>query len=76
MGRTSEYTKQLLKDLKMEVAQELGRLQYVRENNDEYKGDLPARVNGAQGGPIGGGMVKKMVAFAEQNMLKGNTKLQ
>lgn len=51
---------------KMECAQELGRLQYCKENNDEYKGDVPAKVNGAQGGPIGGLMVKKMIEMAER----------
>jgi small acid-soluble spore protein D (minor alpha/beta-type SASP) len=51
---------------KMECAQEVGRLQYVKENNDEYKGDLPSRVNGEQGGPIGGQMVKKMIETAKR----------
>ena len=50
----------------MECASEIGRLQYVKENNDEYKGDLPSKVNGAQGGPIGGQMVKKMIDMAKQ----------
>jgi hypothetical protein len=52
----------------MEVAEEIGHLQYVKENNDHYKGDVPAKVNGAQGGPIGGNMVKKMIAMAENQM--------
>lgn len=51
---------------KMECAQDVGRLQYVKENNDHYKGDLPSRVNGEQGGPIGGEMVKRMIAMAKQ----------
>ncbi|MPL97791.1 hypothetical protein SDC9_43986 [bioreactor metagenome] len=50
-----------LKNLKMESAAELGLTQYVKENNDHYKGDLPAKVNGTQGGPIGGRMVQKMI---------------
>jgi len=50
----------------MECAAEVGRVQYCKENNDEYKGDLPSRVNGEQGGPIGGQMVKKMIEFAKQ----------
>jgi hypothetical protein len=50
---------------KMECAQEIGRIQYVKENNDHYKGDLPSRVNGEQGGPIGGQMTKKMVEMAK-----------
>ena len=53
---------------KMECAQEVGRLQYVKENNDEYKGNLPSRVNGEQGGPIGGEMVKKMIQKAKSDM--------
>ncbi len=59
----SEWTK-----FKMECAQEVGLLQYVKENNDHYKGDLPSRVNGEQGGPIGGQMVKKMIEMAMTQM--------
>ena len=51
---------------KIECARELGLTQYCKENNDEYKGDLPSRVNGQQGGPIGGEMVKRMIAMAKQ----------
>lgn len=68
MGRTNESTKKLLQNLKMEAAAEIGHLDFVRENNDHYKGDVTARQNGLEGGPIGGQMVKKMVAFAEQQM--------
>lgn len=57
-----------LQNLKMEAASELGMTQYVRENNDHYKGDLPSRVNGLQGGPIGGRMVKKMIQDIENKM--------
>jgi small acid-soluble spore protein D (minor alpha/beta-type SASP) len=58
-----------LTKFKMEVAEEIGQLQYVKENNDHYKGDVSAKINGSQGGPIGGNMVKKMIAMAE-NQLK------
>lgn len=58
-----------LTKFKMECAQEIGMLQYVKENNDHYKGDLPSRVNGQQGGPIGGQMVKKMIAMAQRQMM-------
>lgn len=51
---------------KMECASDVGHLQYCKENNDEYKGDLPSRVNGEQGGPIGGEMVKRMIETAKQ----------
>ena len=51
---------------KMECAQEVGHLQYVKENNDEYKGNLTSRENGMQGGPIGGEMVKRMINSAKQ----------
>jgi hypothetical protein len=51
---------------KIECATEVGRVQYCKENNDEYKGNLPSRVNGEQGGPIGGQMVKQMIALAKQ----------
>jgi hypothetical protein len=53
---------------KMEVAEEIGHLQWVKENNDHYKGDVPAKINGAQGGPIGGEMVKRMIRMYEQQM--------
>ncbi len=57
-----------LRMLKMETAQEIGMLQYVKENNDHYKGDVPSKINGAQGGPIGGFMVKKMIRAEETKM--------
>lgn len=66
----SKELSEKLKQLKMEAANEIGRLQYVKENNDHYKGDLPSKVNGAQGGPIGGQMVKKMIQ-AEEGKLFG-----
>ncbi len=65
---TDKATRDKLKALKMEAAREIGRLQYVKENNDHYKGDLPSRENGRQGGPIGGQMVKKMIASYENQM--------
>jgi hypothetical protein len=65
---TKEQTKKLLQELKMEVAAEMGRTDFIRENNDHYKGDLSARQNGSEGGPIGGEMVKRMVQYAKQNM--------
>ena len=57
-----------LKNLKMEAAAEIGRTQYVKENNDHYKGDLSSKVNGEQGGPIGGQMVKKMIEAQEKKL--------
>ena len=57
-----------LNALKMEAAAEIGMTQYVKENNDHYKGDVSAKVNGLQGGPIGGQMVKKMIQ-AQQEMM-------
>lgn len=71
MGRTSESKKKLLQQLKMESAAEIGHLDFVRENNDHYKGDVSSRQNGKEGGPIGGQMVKKMIKFAEQQMQSG-----
>ncbi len=63
---TDQATKNALNKLKMECAQELGMTQYVKENNDHYKGDVASKINGQQGGPIGGLMVKKMIAMAEK----------
>lgn len=53
---------------KMECAQEIGHLDWVKENNDHYKGDVPAKVNGSQGGPIGGQMVKKMLTMVQNQL--------
>ncbi len=60
--------REALNRFKMECAKEIGHEQFVKENNDHYKGDLTAAQNGHEGGPIGGQMVKKMIAFAEQQM--------
>ncbi len=57
-----------LNSLKMECAEELGRTQFTKEKNDHYKGDVSSKQNGSEGGPIGGLMVKKMIALAEKNM--------
>lgn len=57
-----------LTKFKMECAQEIGHQQFVKENNDHYKGNLTAAQNGHEGGPIGGQMVKKMIAMAESQM--------
>lgn len=57
-----------LTKFKMECAQEIGRTQFCKENNDHYKGDLTSKQNGSEGGPIGGQMVKKMIEMAEKNI--------
>ncbi|SHH77868.1 Small, acid-soluble spore protein, alpha/beta type [Sporobacter termitidis DSM 10068] len=67
----SNDVKEKLNKLKMEAANEIGMTQYVKENNDHYKGDLPSKVNGAQGGPIGGRMVQKMIQ-SEESRLSGS----
>lgn len=60
--------REALNRFKMEAAKEIGHEQFVKENNDHYKGDLTAAQNGHEGGPIGGQMVKKMIAYAEQQL--------
>ena len=35
---------------KIECAREIGHEQFVKENNDHYKGDVSARQNGMEGG--------------------------
>ena len=60
--------REALNRFKLECAKEIGYEQFVKENNDQYKGDLPSYVNGKQGGPIGGQMVKKMIQRAEEQM--------
>ncbi|HEY9060583.1 MAG TPA: alpha/beta-type small acid-soluble spore protein [Pseudobacteroides sp.] len=59
-------SREALTKFKIECAQEIGHLQYIKENNDHYKGDVPAKQNGLEGGPIGGQMVKRMIQMAEQ----------
>ncbi len=49
-----------LDQLKYETANELGITNYAQQ----YKGDLPSRVNGS----VGGYMVKKMIALAQQQL--------
>lgn len=49
-----------LEQLKLETASELGISNY----GQQYKGDLPSRVNGS----VGGYMVKKMIALAESQL--------
>jgi hypothetical protein len=68
--RSKEASDKLNK-LKMEAANEIGMTQYVKENNDHYKGDVPSKINGQQGGPIGGQMVKKMIQ-SEEGKLSGS----
>ncbi len=60
--------REALTRFKIECAKEIGHEQFIKENNDHYKGDLTAAQNGHEGGPIGGQMVKKMIALAEQQM--------
>lgn len=52
-----------LENLKNQTASELGIQNYAQQ----YKGDLPSRVNGS----VGGFMVKKMIALAEQQLSGG-----
>lgn len=62
--------REALTRFKIECAQEIGATQFIKENNDHYKGDLTAKQNGQEGGPIGGQMVKKMIAMAQNQMIK------
>jgi len=67
---SNSETRKKLNGLKMEAAAEIGMTQFVKENNDHYKGDVPSKLNGAQGGPVGGHMVKKIIE-AEEGKLDG-----
>lgn len=58
--------KSALEQLKFETASELGIPNY----GQQYKGDLPSRVNGS----VGGYMVKKMIALAESQLNGGATR--
>ncbi|MCX7772527.1 MAG: alpha/beta-type small acid-soluble spore protein [Clostridia bacterium] len=61
-------SREALTKFKLECAQEIGHLQYVKENNDHYKGDVSSAQNGHEGGPIGGQMVKRMIEMAEKSL--------
>jgi len=61
-------SREALNRFKMECATEIGHQQYVKENNDHYKGDVSCKVNGQEGGPIGGQMVKRMIEMAEKQL--------
>lgn len=63
-----QSSREALTKFKLECAQEIGYSQFVKENNDHYKGDLTCKQNGLEGGPIGGQMVKKMIAMAESQL--------
>jgi hypothetical protein len=60
--------REALTKFKMECAAEIGRTQFTKEYNDHYKGDLPAKQNGHEGGPIGGQMVKRMIESYEKKL--------
>lgn len=60
--------REALTKFKLECAEELGRTQFVKENNNHYKGNVTSKQNGSEGGPIGGLMVKKMIESAKNNM--------
>lgn len=55
-----------LDQFKQEVAAEIGIQNYMANG---YGGDLPSKVNGS----VGGYMVKKMIALAEQQMTSQGT---
>lgn len=57
--------RQALEQLKHQAASEVGITNYAQQ----YKGDLPSRVNGS----VGGQMVKRMIALAESQLSGGAT---
>nr|WP_245302750.1 alpha/beta-type small acid-soluble spore protein [Symbiobacterium terraclitae] len=59
------HARAALEQLKQQTANELGIPNY----DQQYKGDLPSRVNGS----VGGYMVKKMIALAESQLSGGAT---
>ena len=69
---SNSETRKKLNDLKMEAAAEIGMTQFVKENNDHYKGDVPSKLNGSQGGPVGGRMVKKIIQSEQEKMSGDN----
>ena len=69
---SNSETRKKLNSLKMEAAAEIGMTQFAKENNDHYKGDMPSKLNGYEGGPIGGQMVKKIIQSEQDKMSGGN----
>lgn len=57
--------RQALDQFKYEVAQELG----IQVPEHGYWGDIPSRLNGA----VGGNMVRRMIAAAEQSLIEQAT---
>jgi hypothetical protein len=57
--------RQALDQFKYEVAQELG----IQVPSHGYWGDIPSRLNGA----VGGNMVRRMIAAAEQSLINQAT---
>ncbi|MGI6030341.1 MAG: small, acid-soluble spore protein, alpha/beta type [Eubacteriales bacterium] len=57
-----------MQQFKMECARDLGRESFTFQHNDHYKGDLTAQQNGSEGGPIGGEMVRRMIAYARTQL--------
>jgi len=53
-----------LDQMKYEIAAELGLP--VRQGSEDYWGDIPAR----ECGKVGGEMVRRMIAFAQQNLVQ------
>jgi hypothetical protein len=56
--------KDALDKMRTEYANEIGT-----KLNDAYKGNLPSKLNGEIGGPIGGLMTKKMVEAYEKKLI-------
>ncbi len=63
-------SREALTRFKLECAEEIGRLNFVKENNDHYKGDVSCAQNGREGGPIGGQMVKRMIEMAQKQLIQ------
>lgn len=59
--KNNKMSKEELNKFKLQCAEEIGRLQFCKENNDHDKSNLTSKQNGSEGGPIGGQMVKKMI---------------
>lgn len=58
----------VLERFKYDVAEELGLLDKIQ---DRGWGEMPARDGGAIGGHIGGRMVRVMIRYAEEALVRG-----
>lgn len=71
--RIDENARQALKQMKMEIAKEIG-MDNVKIPTDS--GGVTSREYGFYGGPVGGEMTRRLVTMGEKKLLEKNQKEQ